>query len=191
MKNCIYKLTAPSGKVYIGQTVCFSRRMNKYSNLNCKGQPKLYRAIFKYGWENFTKEIIDIYNGDQVKEGLNALETYWITHYDSVKSGYNCLSDGGSVLGYRHSEVTKEKIRQCASLRVHSDESKKKMSDRSKGREISENTRLKLKIASTGKRHSVETKIKLRNIRIGRKHSNETRKKMSQSKIKNDFMMKK
>ena len=28
--SCIYKLTSPSGKIYIGQTKCFNDRMKRY-----------------------------------------------------------------------------------------------------------------------------------------------------------------
>lgn len=81
-----------------------------YVNGKCSKQPKLHHAILKYGWDNFQKEIIDCYHGDDVKSGLDALETYYITKFDCVKSGYNCQPIGGSALGIKRSAETKAKM---------------------------------------------------------------------------------
>lgn len=49
MSAGIYKLTSPSGKCYIGQSVQLEIRHRRYKNLECDRQPKLYNAILKYG----------------------------------------------------------------------------------------------------------------------------------------------
>lgn len=52
----IYKLTSPSGWVYVGQTSNFKKRMqgHKYDAANHRDSCILLcRAIRKYGWENF------------------------------------------------------------------------------------------------------------------------------------------
>lgn len=54
----IYKLTSPSGKHYIGQTTDIDKRLKHYKRVDCKTQVKLFRAIEKYGFENFLIEIL-------------------------------------------------------------------------------------------------------------------------------------
>ena len=57
-KSGIYKLTSPSGKCYIGQSVDIVQRILQYKKLQCKSQIKLYNAIKKYGFKNFKIEIL-------------------------------------------------------------------------------------------------------------------------------------
>jgi hypothetical protein len=45
----IYKITSPSKKVYIGQSVNIEKRKYFYEIGNCKKQIKLYNSIKKYG----------------------------------------------------------------------------------------------------------------------------------------------
>lgn len=54
----------------------------------------IYRAIRKYGWDNFTKEIID-YAEDSIS--LEIKEKQWIAFYDSrnPEKGYN-IAEGGT-----------------------------------------------------------------------------------------------
>ena len=58
MGYTVYKHTSPSGKVYIGIT----KRKPEYRWNKGKGYRKdqllFYRAIKKYGWDNFTHEIL-------------------------------------------------------------------------------------------------------------------------------------
>ena len=48
----IYKITSPSGKIYIGQSKDIEKRFKAYKNLKCKGQPYIYRSLLKYGSGN-------------------------------------------------------------------------------------------------------------------------------------------
>jgi predicted GIY-YIG superfamily endonuclease len=47
---CIYKITSPSEKVYIGQSRNIQRRVKNYKRIDCKQQTILYNSINKYGW---------------------------------------------------------------------------------------------------------------------------------------------
>jgi len=100
----IYKITSPTNKIYIGQSINCDNRKTYYRTLNCKGQPKLYHSLQKHGWENHMFEIIEHTNIP------NEREIYWINYYNSVNNGLNC-SLGGSGGGYKSSE-TKQKISQ-------------------------------------------------------------------------------
>lgn len=39
--TCIYKITSPSNKIYIGQTCHFNNRFAQYKAVSCKNQTKL------------------------------------------------------------------------------------------------------------------------------------------------------
>jgi len=93
----IYKLTSPSGKVYIGRAVHFKKRMATHKHTAKSGVKRpLYEAIRKYGWESFTKEIIDTADSNQLAYDL---ELKYIMEYNSTIKGYNVslkTSDGGN-----------------------------------------------------------------------------------------------
>lgn len=85
----IYRITnILNGKVYIGQTIhTLAHRKSRHLEAMRNGADRhLYRAMRKYGIENFIFEEID--HADTL-EDLNYLESYYITLYDSVRTGYN------------------------------------------------------------------------------------------------------
>lgn len=96
MKVIIYCAHCIStGKKYIGQTRKELKeriRQHKSSCYRNKNKNiKFYKAIKKYGWENFIWGIIE--EGDI--NIWNDRETYWIEIYDTYKNGYN-LTEGGN-----------------------------------------------------------------------------------------------
>lgn len=95
----IYKITnLIDEKVYIGQSINIPTRWAAHKSsafrTNCKAyNSPLYRAIRKYGLDNFEFSIIEYCSPEQ----LNEREVYWIKVYDSFKNdekGYN-LTPGG------------------------------------------------------------------------------------------------
>lgn len=95
MIYCIYKLTSPSGKIYIGQTKDFKKRMSQYRQGAAKGQRYLRAAIKKYTWDNFSYEILKELRTHS-SEKLDKWEIYYIQKYKSTdpEIGYN-ISTGG------------------------------------------------------------------------------------------------
>lgn len=84
-----------NGKRYIGQSIHLEKRYNEHKNnhLNpkyCNYNSKFYRALRKYGFENFEYNILAICQQDD----LNELEQFYIQKYDSKKSGYNSTFGG-------------------------------------------------------------------------------------------------
>lgn len=75
----IYKLTSPSGEVYIGQSKDLKIRFGMYKNLKHNNQPILYNSLKKYGWESFKIEIIFFGLCTQIE--VNTLEEYHIKNY--------------------------------------------------------------------------------------------------------------
>ena len=84
----VYKITSPTGRVYIGQSEnIIALRYNRYKSSNCDGQPKLCNSIKKYGWGSHIFEIIE----ECEVEDLNCRERYWQDFYDVLNGGLNCV----------------------------------------------------------------------------------------------------
>lgn len=106
MKPCIYSITSPSGKMYIGQTINLKRRIyhHRSRKSNCI---YLKNAINKYGWKNMKFEILLYCN----EKYLDEWETQFIKHFDTkVPNGYNLCDGGHGIRGYKHFNETKQKI---------------------------------------------------------------------------------
>lgn len=140
-RHCIYRHTSPSGKVYIGQTVNIQSRWghngNSYLIKKQDGeyQQRIFaRAIIKYGWENFTHEIL--LEGISKSEADYA-EKYLIKWYKLHNMSYNITDGGDGVLGVRHTnspEVRKQisefmRLHHPMKGKHHTEESKRKMSE--------------------------------------------------------------
>lgn len=110
MKTGIYKITSPSGRIYIGQSKNINSRIKRYKKLQCcKTQLFLYRSFLKYGVENHKFEIIDL--GNYSKKQLNKLEVKYILQYNSFngwKNGGLNLSTGGD--SYEFDKSVREKM---------------------------------------------------------------------------------
>lgn len=83
----IYKIVSPTGKVYIGQAVCIKKRKKSYQKARCKGQPRLYASLIKYGFSEHIFEVVEECSEDQ----LNVRERHWQDFYDVLsEKGLNC-----------------------------------------------------------------------------------------------------
>ena len=143
----IYKIVSPNGKVYIGRTKDFEKRMiqHKHTALkhyNEKYNYALYKSIRKYGWDNFEKVILFETDDDVL---LKKLEEEFIKAYDSVNKGYNNMygSDGGDV--YKDNPERLNGMKQKNSElfsgeknpmygKTHSIDTKQKQKEKAKGR---------------------------------------------------------
>lgn len=80
-----------NGKIYIGIT-CQQPIKRRWRNGNCyKNCSKFFRAIEKYGWNNF--EHIILLENLSKKQAENK-EIEFIKKYNSIKEGYNILKGG-------------------------------------------------------------------------------------------------
>ena len=82
----IYKITSPSGKIYIGQSIKIENRLRDYKNRKGPKQPKLNNSFLKYGYEAHKIEIVC----ECLIEELNDRERYYQDLFDCIKSGLNC-----------------------------------------------------------------------------------------------------
>lgn len=103
IKPCVYKIeNKTNGKVYIGVTNNFKRRMNEHRN--CSKNEKysniaIYRAIKKYGWDGFYKIILE--ENETIEECFNS-EQYYIDMYNSLNSKYGYNMTIGGIGGKTH-----------------------------------------------------------------------------------------
>lgn len=178
----IYKITSPSGKVYIGQSVDIYRRFNYYKSNNCKKQKLLYNSLLKYGYNSHLFEIVKVC----LKEELNKYEIEFIKKYDCffTKTGLNLRSGGNQN---RLSKTSIDKIKAKRANQVITEETKNKIRQSLIGRKKSPDTVLKgvQTRKSNGYFHSKETKIKIgisnKNKLLGRKLSEEVKLKIGNS----------
>ena len=164
----IYKITNNiNGMLYIGQH-CFNTKKDYYFAHGISHTGKIYgghhtyfcRAVIKHGFENFSKEIIEYCNKDNIDER----EIFYIKHYNSKNPdvGYNLTDGGGSLSGYKMTDEHKAKIGLTNSM-------------------CSEETREKLRLANIGKRHTPESIEKMRLIKTGIRCSEDAKRKISES----------
>lgn len=93
MEYLIYKLTSPSGKVYIGKTNNYQRRMDEHVNRAATSTLRLHKAIAKHGWDSFAKEIL--FKAACSSELIYRLEKMYIKQYNSLHRGLNMTEGGG------------------------------------------------------------------------------------------------
>ena len=155
-KYKIYKYTAPNGKIYIGQTCnSLKRRAGNHGEgyVEC---PLFYKAIKKYGFENFKSEIIA--DGLTLDEA-NWLEKYLIAYYHSAerKYGYNLSHGGDGILGYSSPEKN-AKISKTKTGSHASEETKRLLSNIHKGKKIPREVVEKTAAWHRGRKRSDNTK---------------------------------
>ena len=209
-----------NGKVYIGQHKQESRKQDDYL-----GSGKLlHRAIKKYGADNFEKNILEVCEN---REQANFLEKKYIWFYrlggscqyniadgsyggylgeevhkrsaDTLKQKYKNGEITNAMLGKKHSEETKNKIREKRKQQIMqpvSNETRLKHSESKKGnkwnlgKKHSEETRRKIGESNKGKIMSDKAKQKISESHKGKKHSEETKQKMKEAHLRRRENMK-
>ena len=104
MKGYIYIIRNKiNNKVYIGQTTqTINVRFTNHKMASRTGEDtKFYRAMRKYGEDNFYPEQLEKV---EVKD-LNDRERYWIKYYDSYYNGYNSTLGGDQPYRINYDKV--------------------------------------------------------------------------------------
>lgn len=140
---CVYKITSPDNKVYVGQSSNYYRRYKEYFKFKSHNPQRLvYESFKKYKVYNHNFEILQQVDNSQIdyKELLSILEIYWINHYGSFNKGLN-LTTGGKK-GFKNSP-----------------ESIRLISIKQKGIPKSEETKNKISIARIGYKYNKDLVI--------------------------------
>lgn len=166
----VYKLVSPSGKIYVGIT----RQNPEKRWKNGRGyanNPHLIAAIERYGWENFSREILF---SNLTRENAGELEKQMIQIHKSYdpQFGYNVTF--GGEFGVKFTQKTKDKLSQKQREHYSDPSNRKRQRETRLGKTQSESARLKMSLAKTGKphpiseetRHKMQKGILLSNVRL-------------------------
>jgi group I intron endonuclease len=169
MKSGIYKITNPSGKIYIGQSVNIESRLKKYKTYyNSRKQIALHNSFLKHGYDNHKFEIIE----KCFVELLNERERFWQDWYNVIKKGLNCkLTSTKSKTG----KLSKDTLL--------------KISKALKGRVISKEQRIKLSVAGMGRKNSKKAIDKLIEYNKTRVFSEQTKHKIGINNPTNNVIL--
>lgn len=135
----IYKITSPTGKIYIGESKNIFYRFRSHKNLKSKKMPRLHNSLVKYGVENHNFEIIEECNFDDLK----CRERFWQDEFDAIgKNGLNC------------------KLTKCGEVKqVYTQEVRDKMSLSKKGKPLSKETCRKMAESRVGEKSPNARKV--------------------------------
>jgi group I intron endonuclease len=127
----IYKITSPTGRVYIGQSKNIEKRFQDHrGQYNLSKNTKLYNSFKKYGAENHCFEVVVECEVEQ----LNSLEELYGTKYKVLEEGLNHRLGEGK---WRDNTLTiqhREHIKQATKGRKWSKETIEKRRESMKGK---------------------------------------------------------
>lgn len=176
----IYKITNPNGKIYIGLSTNIEKRWETYQYAcNIKHQKLLYNSILKYGVNSHKFDILEIVEDEKL---LPIREIFWINELNSYRNGLN-MTVGGDIppvqrgpqseehrrkisianIGKKHTEETKQKIREKRKLQTFTTEQIRKRADKLVGvpSKLKNRKRPNISKALSGKTHTEEHKQKI------------------------------
>lgn len=179
----IYKITSPSGKVYIGQSWDILERWRHYkSSYPLRSQPKIANSLRKHGAASHKFEIVVWFSAGCNQAALDEHECREIAEHRARGVALLNLRDGGrsgrpapessakmvatrrANGSYSFSDETRERMsasRKGKSRAPLSPEHKEKLRQLFTGRSLSDATKEKLRITSSRFRHSPESKAKI------------------------------
>lgn len=123
----IYKITSPTGKIYIGQSTSIKKRFKCYKSSGCKYQVILHNSFEKHGIDNHTFEVVEIC---PIK-ALNERERYWQDYYNCVggKIGMNCRATASNDKSGYFSNETKKRMSISAKKKIFTEQHLKKITE--------------------------------------------------------------
>lgn len=181
-----------NGKRYVGQHV--GRDLEKYWRRNVwlakagyQGKRALYRAIRKYGTDNFKIETLVIVG---TKADMDRYEIGLIERWDTTSpvKGYNITAGGRGSLGVKMSDETRAKMSKSREGKAMSDENRSLLKERNKGnkyalgRKMTQDNFDKLMSVHLGAKRSDEARRKMSEAQTGKKHSEETKQRMREAR---------
>ena len=140
----IYKITSPTKRIYIGQSINIEKRFNHYRKMyNCKSQVRLYRSFKKHSVSSHLFEVIE----ECEIEKLNDKERYYQDFYNVTGlNGLNCSLTKGNNKEGKNSKQSAKKIKKTAAKKgifkgelnpfwgkKHSEETKKILREKNSG----------------------------------------------------------
>lgn len=172
-----------NGKVYVGWcSGTIEKRWGEHCKLARGGSPFLFhRAIRKWGEDAWDHETLAVL-GTDAEAKLS--EVAWIAKlrafaYDKGSLGYNQTRGGDGITGHRHSESTRERLRQ---LNAGENSPAFGKPSANRGRRFSGETREKMRLAHLGKTRTPESRQRQSEAQRGKPHSEERKRNISIAK---------
>lgn len=174
----IYKITSPTGKVYIGQSREIEKRW--YNHTHIHYDTHISRSIQKYGGDAHVFEVAHELPIDVERSVINTYEKFYMDQYrecgfemlNMAEAGYGgaCTPEAAKKIsaalkGRKHSKEHRENHRKSMVGFRHKPETLAKLQASNVGRTHSDETKLKMSMWHKGKPKSIETRIKLSEAR--------------------------
>jgi group I intron endonuclease len=180
---CVYKITSPIGKTYIGSTINFKRRIREHKKH--QGCYKIHNSIKKYGWDKHICEIIEYCTIDELRDLESKYKQLFVNEYGWEKALFFHIDDKSCHIppenfsekmrkvglanwqkyplmgfsGKKHSEqsnLQRVETKRKNGTTKHSAETKKKISISNLGKQRSDDTKQKISLAKMGTKLSAE-----------------------------------
>lgn len=190
----IYKITSPSGRVYIGQSWDIKRRWRYHKN-DRRGNGLLQRSIRKYGFDAHTFHILATFPPLVTQDVLNQSEQFFIRDYKERGVSLLNLTEGG--YNAKLTDAHKDKIRKALTGYVRTEEHRRRLSESKKG--IPRTEEWKQRVSRTlkgrpatwlkGKRLSAAHVEKIRVASTGRKHTEEFKERLAARNRRNQHLL--
>jgi len=166
-KYVVYKHISPDGKIYIGITRRNVIERWGENGEGYKGNLHFWRAIQKYGWNNFQHEIL---YSDLCKEDACRIEIELIRKFNAnnFEYGYNICAGGEGRLDSHQSDETKQKISEAVTNQWKDPEIRNRRIQGAKGRIVSEETKEKIRNSQIGKYVPPEVGRKISDAKKGK-----------------------
>jgi len=146
-----------TGDYYIGSAAT-NRFYARFSNhlIYFRGSKIVKAAVKKYGLENFSFLILELYPNIVTKENNKELLDLEDKYLKCLLPNYNILTEAGSSFGYKHTEVDRIKMKE-----IYTDERRNTIGNLNRGKKLSAETIEKMRyIALNRPSMSDETKLK-------------------------------
>jgi len=147
-----------NGKIYVGSAITARIWLRFHKHLiGFSGSTLIVNAVKKYGLNNFAFVIVEtisaVITGEN-NEQLIAAENKYIS---ALKPMYNIAPIAGNTFGYKHTEETKEKMKED-----YSEERRETIGSLNRGNNLSEETIEKIRLKAVARPPMTqETKIKV------------------------------
>lgn len=151
----IYKITSPTGRVYVGQSIEIEKRFSFYKSVACKSQVKLYRSLKKYGFDNHVFEVLE----ECSIEDLFRLERHYQEKFNTITDGLNCIYVATSEKKAIRSIETRKKIGDFNRGKKRSKEICEKISKARKGMVFTDEHKENIRKSKTGENNARSKKV--------------------------------
>lgn len=193
----IYKITSPTGRVYVGQSWNIENRKNQHARTDKRTQNYiLAKSIKKYGWDAHIFEVImslpesttqmqlDQYEIDCI-ESCRIFGLKLMNLKDGGSKGKHCAESIARMTGIKRSEDCKEKHRINATGKIFSEETREKLRIANVGKKLSEEHKAKIKESVNKFCKTDEYRLKQSISGKGKLRSEETKRRISIANLGN------